>query len=233
VNKDTTREPITFVRERLKGNFTQVPNHLYADDCPLSPLAVYVLGYLMSRKDGYTDTMEDMWKRLKHKQGCGRRMIREAWRELEDNHYIKRDKHHLPGGTWQNTISVQWFNNPETWHRPTGTGIAVSPGETRITPGRTALPVSVTPSITLKDITLKEDRATSAVTLMEKTNTKSGNRDPLLCITCGDKIYDCIDARPMCLSEWRCLCGSPIWNRQDGDFQVFYCETCGELTRVR
>lgn len=62
-----------------------------------------------------------------------------------------------------------------------------------------------------------------------KRAPKGATRDPLVCLSCKRKLWECEDYGDG--GGWKCTCSAPIWSGWTGDDNTlyFYCETCGEL----
>lgn len=87
-------------RSRLSRDFVQVPNATAQDD-DLSHMARGVLLEILSHRDGWETTADDMWQASVKKHGeasPGRRPFRAAFAELKARGYVVQERELLDGG---------------------------------------------------------------------------------------------------------------------------------------
>ncbi|MEU6340211.1 hypothetical protein ABZ883_04580 [Streptomyces sp. NPDC046977] len=112
-------------RSDPKRDFTILPNETLRDDA-LGYVARGVLAELLSRPDGWQTTADDLSKRarqLRGTRGEGRRLLRNAFAELEEAGYLVRSRERGEGGLFVTVITV--YDVPQK-HRGTGSGTPVT-----------------------------------------------------------------------------------------------------------
>ncbi len=99
-------EDATIRRGARNARYTAVPNHVF-EDVRLSMEARWLLGYLLSKPDGWTVRLGDIRK----KGGCGRDKARAMIGELVDTGYAEREPARKDGKF--NGLSVVIYDEPQ------------------------------------------------------------------------------------------------------------------------
>lgn len=130
----SAEEP-TIRRGTRNARYTAVPNHVF-EDVRLSMEARWLLGYLLSKPDGWTVRLGDIRK----KGGCGRDKARSMIGELVDAGYAEREPARKEGKF--NGLSVVIYDEPQQPVPVEADGVASLPQTEK---PATAKPATVSP----------------------------------------------------------------------------------------
>jgi hypothetical protein len=247
-HNSTARQPIKYVRARLAGNFTQVPNSMFSPECPLSIGARYVLIDLMSRKDGWTDSVETMHRRLPQPRtesgqpvkGTGIRAMYGYWKELEEAGCIVRERQRVNGQVCTRITGVRWWepvpvadltvppNRPEQAKEDVSAGRTDSTvplyqseqGKHPVFAGGTD---STVPPALSKDVSRNTEEASRAQTARDAVRNScqcQRESDGTVMRACSaHRCMICHDSNADKVAMW--------WDRKAGAFAaVYYCPAC-------
>lgn len=98
------------IRCKRRKNFTQVGNEVIRDD-RLTHMARGVLIEILSHKDGWSTTADELWQhaskaRPGSRRGEGRRAYRAVFAEMEEFGYLVRERRRLPSGRFETVLIV-------------------------------------------------------------------------------------------------------------------------------